>query len=113
MTSAHDKGAMEGMTKSMANANIQDLDAAQRSREAGWAEPQKFDYNTYNAPRPNKEEREANEENQVQPSWAANAAKYEWLDEYGDVGPRFDLLEQMLFRDEHINRTGVRFDKYV
>ncbi len=46
-----------------------------------------------------------------EPAWAANATKYEWSEEYGDVGPANLALEAQLFRDEHINRTGIAFDK--
>lgn len=50
-------------------------------------------------------------ENDNVPIWASNAKKYEWSDEYGDVGPVFRDLELQLFHGEHINRTGIAFDK--
>lgn len=50
-------------------------------------------------------------ENENLPIWASNAKKYEWSDEYGDVGPEFRDLELQLFHGEHINRTGIAFDK--
>ncbi|EPS26837.1 hypothetical protein PDE_01776 [Penicillium oxalicum 114-2] len=40
------------------------------------------------------------------PKWGGNAARYEWKDEYGDVGPRNEELERELFHDEHIPRPG-------
>ena len=45
------------------------------------------------------------------PSWAANVAKYERDDEYGDVGPEHDELKQMLFGDEHKMEQGQDISK--
>ncbi|QSS64054.1 DEAD-box protein [Histoplasma capsulatum] len=36
---------------------------------------------------------------------------YEWKEEYGDVGPRNEELEKMLFHDEYLNRAGNKFDR--
>jgi len=45
--------------------------------------------------------------------WACNGAKYEWNEEYGDVGPRFELLEHQLFGKENNHvRTGINFKRY-
>lgn len=44
------------------------------------------------------------------PVWASNAMKYEWSDEYGDVGPSHPLLEKQLFRDRFIARAGQKLD---
>ena len=103
--------ALADVTNVMAKANVRDNDAAQRSRDAGWAEPEKYDYGVYNATAGTREERVAAEEAQHLPGWAANAQKYEWSDEYGDVGPRHEALEDMLFNNENINRIGLAFDK--
>lgn len=43
--------------------------------------------------------------------WAHDAAKYEWSDSYGDVGPKVEALEKELFRGEFINRAGGKFAK--
>lgn len=40
------------------------------------------------------------------PEWAANAARYEWSDEFGDVGPPDDQLEAVLFRDDNRMEAG-------
>lgn len=112
MSSIDNGGVLADVTNSMENVGLQDVDAAKRSRDAGWAEPQKFDYETYNAGFPNKEETSAAEGNQ-NVAWAGNAEKYEWKEEYGDVGPRHEALEEMLFRNEYINRTGIQFEKHV
>ncbi|EED13725.1 DEAD/DEAH box RNA helicase, putative [Talaromyces stipitatus ATCC 10500] len=42
--------------------------------------------------------------------WASNARKYEWKEDYGDVGPEDEELEKILFRNEFLNRVGVKFD---
>ena len=44
-------------------------------------------------------------------TWSHDAAKYEWKEEYGDVGPRDEKLEKDLFRGEHINRAGNKLTK--
>lgn len=110
MSSKDDAGALTDLTHSMQNANIKDLDAAKRSRDAGWTEPQEFDYDAYNEKKPSDEEKSGAAGSQSVP-WAGSAAKYEWKEEYGDVGPRHEALEEMLFRNEYINRTGVQLEK--
>lgn len=92
------------------NGLVVNEDAKQRVKEANWAEPQKFDYDTYNANPKDKVPVEAGEDDNV-PLWAANASKYEWSDEYGDVAPRDERLERMLFGDEHQVREGDQFSK--
>ncbi|RAQ52197.1 DEAD/DEAH box RNA helicase [Aspergillus flavus] len=94
--------------------NAKKAEAASTAREKGWAEPEGYDYSKYNAAPlgpPLATPGEGNEPEQPQqelPEWAANAAKYEWKDEYGDVGPANPQLEEMLFRSELINRTGLK-----
>lgn len=106
-------GTIAEATDAMAASNVEDNEETQRVRKAGWAEPQKYDYDTFNAPNPSREERAAAEEEGKPPAWAANAQKYEWKDDYGDVGPRHAALEEMLFNDENITRVGLAFDKWV
>lgn len=43
--------------------------------------------------------------------WANKAPVYEWKDEYGDVGPRFEDLEKQLFGYENHVRQGIQFDR--
>ncbi|KAL8846889.1 MAG: hypothetical protein Q9221_008055 [Calogaya cf. arnoldii] len=45
------------------------------------------------------------------PEWAANATRYEWKDEYGDVGPEDPQLEQMLFQAEDKMEVGDQLAK--
>lgn len=80
-------------------------------QEIGWVPKQGYDYDTYN-----KSSKELYDEGLAPgglgaQDWASNAAKYEWNDEYGDVGPRFPELEAQLFGSEHRMRTGIEFSK--
>lgn len=105
---------------------------AERQFNAGWGKPLAYDYGRYTLPTgapPNDAERKTTAvasvdltketadpsnpatEDDNAPIWASNAKKYEWSDEFGDVGPVFRDLELQLFHGEHINRTGIAFDK--
>lgn len=88
-----------------------DQEAASLARSKGWAAPETYDYSKYvtpeGAPAPPAQEVEEGEF----PAWAAKAAKYEWKDEYGDVGPQSPDLEKMLFHSDFINRTGLKIGK--
>ncbi len=99
------------VNNSMANATIKDEAANQRSREHGWSEPEKYDYESYNAG--TREEREAVEAAHEVPAWASNAMKYEWQEDYGDVGPEHPELEEMLFKDKNRMESGIEFEKYL
>ena len=111
MSRSAERDSLNNVTNIMAKTSLRDEDAAARVRDLGWAEPEKYDYDKYNAGSMPREERVAFEESKNLPAWSANAQKYEWSDEYGDIGPRHEQLENMLFRGEHINRTGIAFDK--
>lgn len=88
-------------------------EAVKRVRDAHWVEPVKFDYDAYNtAPRDQRSSAPAEgDEVENVPTWAANAIKYEWSDEYGDVGPEHKALEKMLFTNEHRMEKGDEFSK--
>ena len=114
MSATYDSNVLANITNvtnGIADVNIKDEKDLKKARDAGWVEPMKYDYDTYNAGPTTKEERDASESVQELPAWAANAAKYEWSDEYGDVAPAFKALEDELFNNEHINRTGLEFSK--
>ena len=84
---------------------------AAAAREHGWGKPVRYDYDMYNAsftaPRTDAERvntdggadgmeaRYSTTENV--PAWGANTARYEWKEEYGDIGPAFKDLEAELF----------------
>ncbi|KAJ5820329.1 ATP-dependent RNA helicase ded1 [Penicillium riverlandense] len=70
-------------------------DAARAAQEAGWTKPIPFNYDI-----DTKEVRE----------WAAVAPKYEWKDEFGEVGPPVPELEDQLFRNDFITRVGYKLD---
>ena len=118
--------ALQEGDASDSNTNPQDYldqEAATMVRSQGWAEPENYDYAKYviagetplsaNDAAPTAVEGMAEGMNEVFPEWAGKAAKYEWNDEFGDVGPQNEELEAMLFRSEFINRTGLKIKKYL
>ncbi|KAI9733417.1 MAG: hypothetical protein M1834_003501 [Cirrosporium novae-zelandiae] len=80
-------------------------DQAKIAHEKGWAEPAVYNYDAYNDSGPSGAEPTKEE---GFPIWASNAQKYEWDDEYGDVGPRNEDLESQLFRHEFASIQGSR-----
>ena len=85
-----------------------DPEAAAKAREQGWVPPQAYDYESYNSAGGNSTDQ--NETLNDLPNWGHKAARYEWLEEYGDVGPANPELEETLFRGEHQQRFGTRFN---
>lgn len=85
-----------------------DQEAATLARDKGWTEPEKYDYSRYASPTENSA---AGNPSYDATPWASDARKYEWKEEYGEVGPEDEELEKMLYRHELINRAGVKFDK--
>lgn len=77
---------------------------------AGWVEKVNYDYELYN-----KSAKELKDESAASGvtvgDWASNAAKYEWNEEYGDVGPKFKELEEQLFGSEFRMKKGIQFEK--
>ena len=106
--------ALADVTNRVANTQLNE-DARKRVGERGWAEPQKFDYDAYAAGPNNKGSAPApaadEDQGRDMQGWAANAVKYEWSDEYGDIGPKHEELEKMLFRDEHQMERGSEFSR--
>ena len=72
-------------------------EAGQIARDKGWTDPVPFVYSELTS----KEHRD----------WAGVAARYEWKDEYGDVGPAIPELEDQLFRSDMIPRAGIKLDE--
>ena len=104
-------------------------EAAKLARDAGWVQPQAHNYNA-KAPvtvlvgaetegQPDTAqaaEGEAGAEDvptsrHSTTTWSHDVARYEWREEFGDVGPRDATLEKDLFRGEHINRAGSKLRK--
>jgi ATP-dependent RNA helicase DDX3X len=109
-----DVSGMDNALKDITEAqNAKKAEAASTARMKGWVAPEGYDYTKYNDPSTKPAEDTEPEQQLPQdfPEWAANAAKYEWKDEYGDVGPANLELEAMLFRSEFINRTGLKLGK--
>lgn len=88
-------------------------EAAKLAREKGWCEPQQYNYtDTVAVPAPVAVEGEGYV-TIADGNWAHNAAKYEWEESFGDVGPENKSLEQQLFRADTINRQGHNIDEYA
>lgn len=84
-------------------------ESAIRARLRGWVEPEGYNYATYNAS--TREEREAVDAGPDASPWASNAVKYEWKDDYGDVGPADPELEQLLFKAQTFTDAGELFER--
>ena len=74
-----------------------------------WAPKIKYNYAVYNAS--SREEQEALKDEL--PNWAASAEKYEWKDDYGDIGPEHPELEKQLFGGEFLVRSGADMEKFA
>lgn len=73
--------------------------AAQKiAREKGWTDPVPFEYAELANSKDHRD-------------WAGIAVRYEWKDEYGDVGPAVPELEDQLFHGELIARAGAKLDE--
>lgn len=87
---------------------VKNAEAAALAREKGWVEPEAYDYveNTADS-KPAPGENFGSGDFQ----WAHDAAKYEWKEEFGDVGPKIPELEEQLFQSEHLLRKGNMYEK--
>ncbi|OAG06884.1 P-loop containing nucleoside triphosphate hydrolase protein [Paraphaeosphaeria sporulosa] len=70
----------------------------QRATEAGWQKPIPFEYEAAPSEAGAADEREV--------KWLSDAVVYEWVDEYGEIGPRDEQLEKQLYEDPDIQRRG-------
>lgn len=106
-----EKDEFTQVTESFEATEVKDdgADHAERVRNANWTQREKFNYDAYNAD--TREKREAVEAEQDLPAWAHGAARYEWSEEYGDIGPEFPELEKLLFRDDTKTSKGDQYDK--
>lgn len=111
VTMSENGDALDDVTNKVANVQVSE-DALKRVREAQWTEPQKFDYDAYNAgPKDLYPSASAADPGADVPTWAANAVKYEWSDNFGDIGPAHEELEKMLFGGEEKMEKGEEFSK--
>ena len=95
--------ALNDITNGAKTAPTKNEEAHALARDKGWVEPQEYDYNAYNS--------SGQPAGDGRAFWAHKAEKYEWKEEYGEVGPRSEALEAQLFRSETTNRQGLKFDK--
>ncbi|KAI5300452.1 hypothetical protein KEM55_007259 [Ascosphaera atra] len=97
-------------SNSVRPVSMADPEVAERARQAGWAEPQPYDYARYNVLNCDVVNGSEFNANGKFPEWASGAIKYEWNDTYGDIGPRDENLEHMLFHADHLQRPGNYFE---
>ena len=72
-------GDLKDISTNIAAVNLKDEDAIKRSRQAGWAEPAGYDYEAY---KPMSVEDRGLIDQVDLPTWAADADKFEWKEEY-------------------------------
>ena len=107
MTDTFASDEMQGALNDISNeVATNDTGTATTARQKGWAEPSSYDYEEYG-----KAAKDATVVNPTITMWGHNAQKYEWQEDYGEVGPRNEELEQMLYHSEFITRQGIRFDE--
>ena len=103
--------ALADVTNKFANTQVNEA-AIERVKKAEWAAPEGYDYGKYNAgPRDKIDPALDSHQPQEESNWAAHAARYEWDDEFGDIGPDHEPLKKMLFGDEHQMEQGDEFSK--
>ncbi|KAE9982802.1 hypothetical protein BLS_005384 [Venturia inaequalis] len=115
-TSAFDTAEMEAALSTVAKVRPEQNfvgapkdkeEAESKAREHGYTTPVPYDYSAY-AARGRASIDEA--ENILAPvtarSNAAQAARYEWKEEYGDIGPKIPELEKQLFTNDFLMEAG-------
>lgn len=79
------------------------VEAGPTPSSLGWAAPTPFDYEGF--------------ADKNHSDWFGVAARYEWhkdwSDEFGEIGPRNEELEEQLFQSNYIQRAGARLNEYV
>lgn len=75
---------------------------AQTGESAAWVESQKIDYTAFSV-------------GESPQQFDGQAKIYQWDEDFGDVGPKFEELELELFGDPETRheRAGLDFSKYV
>lgn len=81
----------------------------QAAREAGWVEAEDPDVAAGTSTNPSNA-LWLGDNDDTAPAWMHKAAKYEWKEEYGDVGPEVPELEKLLYGSQLRVRKGGRFD---
>lgn len=107
--SAFDTGEMAEALADTTNVQLtlKKEEARKVAQEKGWVEPSNFNYAQYNSSGgASGEATDVPDE-----EWAHTAVKYEWKEEYGDLGPEIPELEDQLFRSQYLTRMGIKFNK--
>ena len=110
--SAHgDDHALSDVTNKFGNVQVNEA-AMERVKEANWGAREGYDYAKYTA-EPRDKTAPGSESGPVAESsnWFANAAKYEWVEDFGDIGPAHEELEKILFGDEQKVEQGDKFSE--
>lgn len=113
---------VQGFNPKDSTANVKLVEATE------WSKPVPYNYAATTAPTREEREESARSAQQADlnalrngpgednglvtadvPLWASAASKYEWRDEYGDIGPSIPELERQLYQDQFINRVGENF----
>jgi len=112
MSDQGDNMAMDDIKQSLSiidpHSSSFDKEAALRhAKEKGWTEPVPYNYSTTGA-------QDAAEDAFTHPeaAWLSDAVRYEWSDEYGEVGPANPDLEQKLFYSEKSVKAGALIKAY-
>ena len=100
-------------TKKSNDSNLPDIEEGRaRVRDNNWPKAVRYDYSVYNV-KPEDEDismeclgEKSSAEPNNGPDWLHNAAKYEWDEKFGEVGPEVPELEEQLFNSKHIVRRG-------
>lgn len=105
--------ATNGSGAGEATGPVRDEEKYKQAREAGWVAPQAYNYDAAMAKHGDAAPPSSIEQVDIEdmPDWMHKAVKYEWKEEYGDVGPEVPGLEAQLFRGDARTRTGQFLDK--
>lgn len=81
------------------------------AREKGWVQPTAYNYTAQAPPNGTDSANTPTAMDSGMPLWMSKAVKYDWKEEYGDVGDAIPELEAELFGSEFRTKKGIRFDK--
>lgn len=110
MSANGDDHALSDVTNKVAKVQVSEV-ALERVKQADWVPTQGFDYGKYNKG-PHDKTAPASGPDQPQgdaSGWASDAVRYEWDEDYGDVGPEHKGLEDILFGNENKMVRGEEF----
>lgn len=100
--------------KPQATGPPKDQEAFDTARAKGWVAPVAYDYETKTSSQAIATGADPTipHETFIEPQWAHLAQKYEWKEEYGDVGPKMPELEAQLFHNDFLTRRGTHMAEY-